>query len=549
MISKIQAIADRVRSGSAALPQIASPSLNACLWTLVLIGVAARLLPLIDLDSRLFWQYVTEDGYLLQTVARNIALGLGMSTAEGTIPTNGVQPLVTFLFAALHFVAGGSKSAGIVLVTLFSTIVAAVSGYYAFKVAAHAYSGLKHGRELAAITAASWFAAPHIITHSMNGLETGLYFASILFTLNYYLSLVSDNSRPFTPRQRLWFGLLLGLTFLARNDAVFFIGGLLLAHLALGGEHAGGGHRHRLNDCLVAGATSLLVAAPWLINNYALFGSIIPISGISESRNAHFGQNLPGLPATLFGSAFVFTPVPLILQQAAPVILMSLICVPASLLGFWFFAAKLTLASRRFFLSSLIFALCIACYYGLFFGASHFLSRYVAPLSPFLWIATAATALFLLCLLFRTLVGFQRAAFSVVLVLVFGSAAFALSDVMRGHSKGTSQMHKQVVEWVQKNVSDSQWVGATQTGTLGFFHDRTINLDGKVNPVALRAILQKGHVLEYARNSKIDYVADWYGMADWVKHDPQFAKEFEVVVRDEQVNLGVLRRIHPVQTR
>jgi hypothetical protein len=549
MISKISAFVEQARPKADALPQVATRPLQACLWALILIGVAARLLPLIDLDNRLFWQYVTEDGYLLQTVARNIAIGLGMSTAEGTIPTNGVQPLVTFLFAALHFIAGGSKFSGIVLVTLFSTIVAAAAGYYAFRVAAHAFSGLKHGRALAAISAASWFAAPHIITHSMNGLETGLYFAAILFTLNYYLSLVSDSSLPFTTGQRVRFGLLLGLTFLARNDAVFFIGGLLLAHLALGGEHAGGGRRHRFNDCLVAGTISLLVAAPWLVNNYALFGSIIPISGISESRNAHFGQNLSGIPATLFGSAFIFTPVPLTLQHAPPVILMSLICVPVSLLGFWFFAAKLTLASRRFFLGSLIFALCIAGYYGLFFGAAHFLSRYIAPLSPFLWLATSATAFFILCLSFRTFVGIRRAALSAALVLVLGSAAFALSDVIRGYSKGTSQMHKQVVGWVQKNVSESQWVGAPQTGTLGFFHDRTINLDGKVNPAALRAILRKGHVLEYARNSTIDYIADWYGMADWVKHDLQFAEEFEVVVRDEQANLGVLRRIHPIQPR
>lgn len=549
MISKISAFVEQVRPKADALPQIATRPLKACLWTLILIGVAARLMPLVDFDNRLFWQYVTEDGYLLQTIARNMAIGLGMSTAEGTIPTNGVQPLATFLFAALHFIAGGSKAPGIVLVTLFSTVVAAAAGYYAFRVAAHAFSGLKHGRELAAAAAAAWFAAPHIITHSMNGLETGLYYAAILFTLNYYLSLVSDSSPPFTLAQRLVLGALLGLTFLARNDAAFFIGGLLLAHLALGGETAGGGRRHRLNDCLVAGVTSLLIAAPWLINNYALFGSIVPISGISESRGAHLGQNLPGVPANAFSSAFLYAPVPMALQKVSPVILMSLVSVTLSLLCFWFFAARLTLASRRFFLGYLVFALCIFSYYGLFFGASHFLSRYISPLSPFLWFGTCATIFFLLHLTARTLAGFHRAALSVALAAVLGATAFALSDVVRGYSKGTSQMHRQVVRWVQQNVSESQWVGAPQTGTLGFFHDRTINLDGKVNPAALRAILQKGHVLEYARNSTIDYIADWYGMADWVKHDLQFAEEFEVVVRDEQANLGVLRRIHPIQPR
>lgn len=546
MISSIFTIADRARLGADGLPLTASSPFKMCLWLLVLIGVTARLLPFVDIDNRLFWQYITEDGYLMQTVARNMAIGLGMSTAEGTIPTNGVQPLAVFLYTSLHFVAGGSKLWGIIFVTAFSILVAVVAGYYLYKVAALVFSSFQHGGKLAAICAASWFAAPHTITHSMNGLETGIYFAAILFTLNYYLSLVSGELTPLSSKQRIVFGILLGVTFLARNDAVFFIGGLLFAHLLLGGKNTGGGYFHRLNDCLVAGAVSILVALPWLINNYALFGSIVPISGISESRDAHFGQNLISVPATVFGSAFIYTPVPGFIQRAVPIILLSLVCILLSLSGFWFFAARLTIASRRFFLGGLIFALCITSYYGLFFGAPHFLGRYIYPLSLFFWIASTATIFFLLSLLFRATIYLNRAVLSIVLLLTFGAVAFAYSDFSRGYSKGTSQMHRQVVKWVQENVPEHQWVGAPQTGTLGFFHDKTLNLDGKVNPAALRAILQKGHVLEYARASEIAYIVDWYGIADWVKmeSDPRFAKEFEVVIRDEQTNLSVMRRIH-----
>lgn len=548
MISKFVTNADQARLRSDNLTQITTTPLKVCLWSLAFIGLTARLFPIVDIENRLFWQYITEDGYLMQTVARNMAIGLGMSTAEGTIPTNGVQPLAAFLFMILHFISGGSKSGGIALVTLFSVLTSAVSGYYAFKVAARIFFSLKHGRELALLSAAMWFAAPHTIRHSMNGLETGTYFALILFTLDYYLTVISDDTQPLTLKRRLVFGLLLGLTFLGRNDAVFFIGGLLLAHLLIGGDKAGGGRHHRLIDCLVAGTTSLLVASPWLINNYALFGSIIPISGISESRGAHFGQNLSGIPANLFGSTFIFTPIPISIQHTTFVIMMSTISVPLSLFGFWLFAAKLTLSSRRFFLASLIFALGITSYYGFFFGAPHFLARYISPLSPFLWFSTSATVFLLLNILFHTFESFRRAAFSIVLILTLGAAAFAYTDFARGYAKGTSQMHQQVVNWVQDNVSESQWVGAPQTGTLGFFHDRTINLDGKVNPAALRSILDKGNILEYTRNSKIDYIADWHGVTDWVKmrSDPLFAKEFEVVVRDEQSNLGVLRRTQPV---
>lgn len=551
MILRLSSIAEQARFKSDGLPKIkiVSISLKLCIFVLILVGFAARLIPFIDLNERLFWQYMTEDGYLLQTVARNIAIGLGMSTAEGTQHTNGVQPLVTFLYAALYFIAGGAKKEGIVLVSIFSIFVSAGAGYYAYKVAARVFTGIRHGHELAIVSAALWFAAPHTITLSMIGLETGIYFLAILFTFNYYLTAVSDSSPPFTLWQRLELGLLMGFTFLARNDAVFFIGGLLLAHLVVGDGKVGGGHRHRLMDCLIVGIVSLLVASPWLINNYELFGSIVPISGISESRDAHFGQNLSGIPAQLFTSAFIFAPIPSSIVRMPLIILMSTISVTLSLVGFWLFSAKFTLLSRRFFVGSLIFAAGISSYYGLFFGAAHFLGRYLYPLSPLLWIASTATTFFLVNLLFRTYEGVYRLAFSIVLILTLGAATFAYTDFARGYAKGTSQEHRQVVKWVQVNVPESQWVGAAQTGTLGFFHDRTINLDGKVNPFALRAILEHGDVLGYVRNSNINYIADWYGMADWVKikSDPQFAKDFEVIVRDEQANLGVLRRIHPVE--
>ena len=110
-------------------------------------------------------------------------------------------------------------------------------------------------------------------------------------------------------------------------------------------------------------------------------------------------------------------------------------------------------------------------------------------------------------------------------------------------------MHKQVVDWVQTNVAEGQWVGAIQTGTLGFFHDRTINLDGKVNPDALHARIVEGHVLNYVVQSKIYYLTDWTGITSWLsrKESPRFTEAFELVVKDEQRNLGVLRRVRPVE--
>src|SRR5262245_59434932 len=86
---------------------------------MIVAGTVSRIAPLTEPHGRLLRQFLTEDGYLMQTVARNLALGLGLSVSDGTIQTNGVQPLATFIFSVCYFLAGGSKIGGIAGVELF----------------------------------------------------------------------------------------------------------------------------------------------------------------------------------------------------------------------------------------------------------------------------------------------------------------------------------------------------------------------------------------------------------------------------------------------
>ncbi len=118
---------------------------------------------------------------------------------------------------------------------------------------------------------------------------------------------------------------------------------------------------------------------------------------------------------------------------------------------------------------------------------------------------------------------------------------------VRLYKLGTTHEHFQVVGWVDQNVEALTWVGAVQTGTLGFFHDRTINLDGKVNPQALDAVLKRQiptYVVEATfddQGRQIDYLVDWVGIAGWMELEP-IKSHFELLVKDEQQNLAVLQR-------
>ena len=106
-----------------------------------------------------------------------------------------------------------------------------------------------------------------------------------------------------------------------------------------------------------------------------------------------------------------------------------------------------------------------------------------------------------------------------------------------------------VVEEVRQ--PDRDWVGSPQSGTIGYFHDRTINFDGKVNPFALEARLQ-GRISQYVVDSEVGYVADWAWTAGTVAipppglvltmADPIIAGAFEVAHADVERNVGVLKR-------
>lgn len=535
------------RNGRAHSSVLQSSAIKVLIAVLIAIGLLARVSPFFDIDDRLFWQYMTEDGYLMQTIARNMAIGLGMTTAEGTMATNGVQPLATYIFTGLHYLTGGSKLGGVVLVSLASILFSMLAAYCLFRVMALVMRKLPYGADLARVSAALWFAAPLIVPISMNGLETSLYWAVLLGTLWYFFAATSD-FYSLRWSQRLVLGTLLGLTFLSRNDAAFFIGIVLLVHLIFGGTTEGGGYRRRFNDCLVAGLASIAVASPWLIYNYRLFGSIVPISGTAQSFSTALGSNLPLIPAKLFEASTLFLPLPGTFERTIPTILIALALVAFNFFVFWSDLGKIDATARRFIAIATGLTICLSGYYGIMFGAPHFLARYLSILSPFLWTTTAVTLMVLLARILKAETRVSYAAASIVGVLAIAAAVFAGTTFARGYSPGTAHMHKQVAEWVVANVPKTSWVGAPQTGVVGYFHDRTLNLDGKVNPQALRVLLDEEHILNYVLASKVDYIVDWVGMAEWVTFDhlsPRFGREFVVVVKDQEHNLAVLKRIHP----
>lgn len=495
------------------------------------LGLAVRVLGLVA-PGALLQVFPTEDGYLMLQVARNMALGLGMSTAAGTIPTNGVQPLSTLLFAGLYALVDGDRTAGVALVMAFELLVAVATALALAALGRRLLAGRPGGRATADLAAAAWFASPVALPHTMNALESGFYALLVLLAARAATALPAGRAWP-APRVA-GVGALLGLVFLARNDGVFFVLAVTTAHLASGAAASAGPWRRRLArplaECVGMGLTSILVASPWLVSNVLRFGSMVPVSGQSEAMHVEVADTLYRVPPALLEVVGVVLPIPAALELRTPVILLCavlLVALACLLPALW---RASTAAERRLEAIVGVYGVCLLLFYGLFFGAPHFMARYLFPLSPFFALLGARVAV----RLWPRLGTAAPAAAAALLLVLAGVHARALW-------LGRHHPHFHVVRWVERHVPDDVWVGAVQTGTLGYFHDRTLNLDGKVNPEALEARRTRS-LAAYILASDIQVLADWRGIVSLHRRFPGIAAQFRVVVDDRERDLGVLVR-------
>lgn len=500
----------------------------------LIFGALYRVIPVFGSERTLASLFLTEDGYLLLTVSRNMAIGNGITVSDGTIWTNGFQPLATFLFAIPYLLTGGSKIAGLFGVTLIQIVISIAAAFEIKRFATRALDPQVDDPAWSWLVTALWFIGPLLLLHSMNGLETGLVTLVVVITALYFGKLMALGRR-FTLTEQLMLGLLAGLCFLARNDAVFFIAAMLVVRFIQVQVSRQASFIGAVTEAIPPGLIALLVGAPWMIYNYKLTGSIIPISGQSQSFAADFGANLSISPIKLMETMFPMFPVPTSLEGSTPLVLLCSLITGLTLVWFLIRATRRGGPFLPVIWAYTLYAVGIFTYYSFEFGAPWFLSRYFAPLAPLLIVAAVSVAHDLFSAfgrhreLVRSVVGIAALVLCAVLL-----ARLLLPGVRE-------QGHFQVVDWVEENVPDEVWVGAIQTGTLGYWHDRTINLDGKVNPAALEALLTEGDVLDYTLRTEIEYLVDWVGIAKWPEIEGRdFNKVFETLVEDPERNLGVL---------
>ncbi|MCA9704424.1 MAG: hypothetical protein KDK70_01095 [Myxococcales bacterium] len=505
----------------------------------VFCGALFRLIPLVSTELEMFGRFPTEDGYLAMTIGRDMSLGLGPSVpidvSGNRALTNGFQPLCVLLWSAAFWLVDGNRYWGTWLILAFSTLVAAATCYVIWRVGRRLLAPLPWGSDVAAITAAIWFATPQTMNHTMNGLETGMLSLVSAVTVWAFMRDMDGQNETWSWRRRMAWGGLLGSCTWIRVDAVFLILASCCAWLLVPGRGGRLVVHHRLKESIVSGALAILVASPWLAFGYVLFGRLMPISGVAQASYSTFGGNLYRAGPALLSYIFPVAP-----GHYAPgawlpddtrvwPLLVALPIGVAALVGL----ARVSRELRPVVALLAIYSLGMFAYYALSFGAPHFLSRYFMPLSPFLIMAGLG--------LLMTRLRRWRVTGRVVLGLLFAVTlvrAGMLNELNRQRS--TMHPHFGVVYWVETRLDPDTWVGALQTGTLGFFHDKTINLDGKVNPVALEHLLA-GTLPAYVVSTGITLFVDWPTSLGWL---PEGSLDgFEQVHIHHGSNVVVLQRV------
>jgi hypothetical protein len=469
----------------------------------VLMGLAL-LLALLTLSlsfrekSLLLHPPLSEDGYYSMTIARNIAGGRGISV-DGRTPTNGFQPLFTFLSVPVFVLAGPDRILGVRLFLalhwLFYVATAAVLGGI-LRDALDPRDA--RGRRLAPWCAATLYLSLFpVFGHHFNGLETGCLLLSYSVVLRYAQTHALE-----TPAEPAVLGSLLGLTVLSRIDAVFFVI-LACAYLLLRSD---GPARTRLQPAATAAATAFLISSPWWFYSVLAFGSLLPSSGAAEQAWALDARRL-GVMAT----ALLRNLMPIYFHDAderPEADAVRALLLVGMLALFWvhrFEVRKWRLASAErgrhllglsgcLALSSLMLAL----WYPLSSWAVHFYARYLAPLLLLVVLLLARALL--------ALAGARPWSAAAVLLVLGASVPF---EVLRSYREPIIERNifvRRQLTLVESRVPPEEWVAALQTGTLGYFRDRVLNLDGKVNPEALR---RRHDIWRYLDEQGVRWLCDW----------------------------------------
>ena len=474
---------------------------------IIFIVILTRITLAFRSEERIYTRPYFEDSFYLFSCAEHFAHGEGF-TCDGIHPTNGVQPLIVILYTPLFLLAGADKllalKFGFVLIAIFDSLSVVFISRLVRLLQKKPVDEDSAWYSPSIIAAILWAALYPIFVHTGNGLETGLYSSMLLASMCYYVKLnrIRDIGEGVGILQWITLGIILGITVLARIDAVFLVIAISCYELF---KYRSKGF---LNGAMLS-FIAFVVSSPWWWYNYKIFGSLMPQSGMAESLGSLAGENMTRAAIVLgdIFSVFIFLP------NYSFFAWFHYAWFAGLLLIIWWVMKKFALSDHlkdKYALSALVpyFFFCglIGIYYIFFFSAPYFIPRYFQPM---------------------------RIGWLIIFCCASGNIIEGIKTQYRDHKKATGAfmsiftliavgfnigfyMYFFVIPRPSELYLTGKWalshpdqkIGMEQTGTAGFIAPNVVNLDGKVNYEALIA-KKKGDIGEYILKENFEYIADW----------------------------------------
>ncbi len=473
-----------------------------------------------------------EDAFYALAVAREAATGGGI-TVDGQTQTNGFQPLWVALNVPLYALSGGDRIGGLRLSQLVSTLLwLAFVALLARQARDLARRHGLDGRVAAASAAIVGVGSVSVLRLFRNGLETGLVLILLAIAV-----IVLDRWTTWTWRRIALGGLLLGALAWARLDAAAFalaFGAVVLWHGRRSPSATAAGWRHAWPP-LAACALAALLLVPWLAYNVALDGSPVPSGGRSQAGADDVAHNLDSALRAV--GAWTLAPVLRAGMHARSVPYTEIIAVGG--IALTALAVVYVRRGRRPRLGSgtlalALYAAFLLAWYTLAFGSWWFLDRYLVPLLLVAvpWLASALERLgrrWALPALAGVVLAANVPVLAVLLTAPHWPPPWWTSPASNLGTHPNLNYESQLA-WTRAHVREDEEcrVGAFESGTLGYFREHVVNLDGKVNPAALRA-REAGRSEEYTMRAGVDVIVDvpteeahrlgWRAVADMGRYE------------------------------
>ncbi|MBA4310587.1 MAG: hypothetical protein C0425_09680, partial [Chlorobiaceae bacterium] len=211
---------------------------------------------------------LSEDGFYMLTVAKNIASGNGI-VYNFNIPTSGIQPLMTFVYAGIFWITNlfsSSEYFVLRIVLLFSAFLQIIF-YFLLKKTLNLFNISSDSRTLVLCSIVLFNFG--LFNTFLNGLETSLYLVMIVIFINSLVSVIDKKM------SNVYLGIVIGLTVLARVDFILIISAFMLVLLFL--------KKINLRSLIKVGSIAFIISLPWFIYIYQITDSIIPSSGTAQS--------------------------------------------------------------------------------------------------------------------------------------------------------------------------------------------------------------------------------------------------------------------------